>query len=410
MKTTIETAIGNRKGVAITDLLVAACCGLLLLALVLPGLNHLRESASQRECANRMRQLAIAMHNFHDAFKRLPPGTLGHARAVSPKDWATATDANWARTQHTSCKALVMPFMELNSEYDQMDPVFYNMYKFLDEHIDPRTNEPYNPRFWLVTGFERVALKKLPEFFCPTDNMDDYEGDVLVATQPLYDGEQDSMGTLVYETLESRLQVPEWDGAELGYKTLKAEESGIPFAKPMERVAIGATNFLACAGANSGGQLPTPALAAYAGMMSSRGKITLESVSNVDGNSNTIMLGESLGRMREGQRQLAQAWISAGLGRGRSENPMDMDPMDMEFRPLLGDPSWASELGFSSAHISGVNFSMGDASIVSVTRDVDTQVFYGMCGVNDGSDDSWRRRFVVRPDSGRGDSLYKQDR
>jgi prepilin-type processing-associated H-X9-DG protein len=56
-----------------------------LVALLLPAVQMARESARRTECNNNLRQVAIALHNYHDTYKRFPPGCTGPGIAPYPQ-------------------------------------------------------------------------------------------------------------------------------------------------------------------------------------------------------------------------------------------------------------------------------------------------------------------------------------
>lgn len=67
----------NRHGITMIELLVVISIIALLMALILPAVRRVREPANRMLCASNMRQLVIAMHNYHSDHKAFPTGCIG---------------------------------------------------------------------------------------------------------------------------------------------------------------------------------------------------------------------------------------------------------------------------------------------------------------------------------------------
>jgi prepilin-type N-terminal cleavage/methylation domain-containing protein len=96
----------RRHGFTLIELLVVIAIIAILIALLLPAVQKVREAASRTQCTNNLKQFGVALHSYHDAHKGFPPGR-------DSKDIST--------------HAYLLPFMEQESLYRSINfSVSYN--------------------------------------------------------------------------------------------------------------------------------------------------------------------------------------------------------------------------------------------------------------------------------------------
>lgn len=95
------------RGFTLVELLVVIAIIGILVSLLLPAVQAAREAARRTSCFNHMKQIGLAAHNYHDTFKTLPSGWLGHDPATR-RPWPEGeTGWGWA--------SLLFPFIEQNN-------------------------------------------------------------------------------------------------------------------------------------------------------------------------------------------------------------------------------------------------------------------------------------------------------
>lgn len=123
---------GARRGFTLLELLVVIAIVGVLLALLLPAVQKVREAASRMKCQSHLKQIGLALHSFHDVNGYLPPGL--------------ATQGNNQDCYHTGFTFL-LPYLEQDN--------LYRLYQ-----IDKQWYDPAN---------YAAVEQQVPIFFCPSN-------------------------------------------------------------------------------------------------------------------------------------------------------------------------------------------------------------------------------------------------
>lgn len=122
------------SGFTLVELLVVIAIIGILIALLLPAVQAAREAARRSQCTNNLKQISLAVHNYHDTYKSIPPAAAG----------------GWGQTYH----AYILPFIEQQAVYDLCAPWSDSGYA--------NTNRP-------TDRFTIMARTIIPAYKCPSD-------------------------------------------------------------------------------------------------------------------------------------------------------------------------------------------------------------------------------------------------
>jgi len=109
-------SMSRRRGFTLVELLVVIAIIGILVALLLPAVQAAREAARRMQCTNNLKQMGIALHNYHDTYKTFPPGGIECGGAVNGP-----CNSTYGRRQLTTWTLCILPFMEQQPLYDQYD-------------------------------------------------------------------------------------------------------------------------------------------------------------------------------------------------------------------------------------------------------------------------------------------------
>jgi prepilin-type N-terminal cleavage/methylation domain-containing protein len=107
----------RRRGFTLIELLVVIAIIAILVAMLLPAVQQVREAARKSQCQDHLHNLGIAMHSYEGNFKMLPPGMIPEhswTTGMAPPYAADQNMANW------TWGAMILPFVEQKPAYDRL--------------------------------------------------------------------------------------------------------------------------------------------------------------------------------------------------------------------------------------------------------------------------------------------------
>jgi prepilin-type N-terminal cleavage/methylation domain-containing protein len=314
----------GRSAFTLIELLVVIAIIAILIGLLLPAVQKVREAAARSKCSNNLKQLAIACHAYHDVNNKLPPGAQGTMIAGT-------SNGNAANIVGTSWIVFCLPYIE--------QAPLYNLYDF---------SQSYN-----VANNAAVGANVVPTIYCPagpspTTNTDP---NAVVSGNPT---------THYYGIM----------GPGGPSDNTPNTVNGITYTYRV------------------GGSPPSNGQWAYNGMLcyiqTSTGSIstnhTVRITDATDGTTNTLMIGEMSMNLPSGQTNQYRTWIRGNNG-GAGAAKNITNPINSTF--YNGSNNF-NDISMGSNHPAGCNFGMGDGSVRYMRQSIDLSVYKAMASCNSG--------------------------
>ncbi len=304
----------HRHGFTLIELLVVIAIISILIGLLLPAVQKVREAASRAACTNNLKQLGLAVHNFHSARGKFPTNNIYSYDPTRP---------NW------SWLANILPEIEQNNLY-------------------VAANIGGNPPNNINQSLPQIAMQ-VKLFLCTSDP-DAFRGPVMHPSN--FDMLDPALGPLTYEVTCYRANIgSNWGGGPPGSALWWGTDP--QWCNPDPTNSNPATAYDGCAFGNGV-------------IWENNSPINILNVT--DGSSKTIMMGEALTG-----KDYQNAWCHMDNAIATcAYSPNAKSPLTGKDYP---PDQWWNRYAFTSAHPGGVNFGMTDGSVQFISDSISLAVF-----------------------------------
>jgi prepilin-type N-terminal cleavage/methylation domain-containing protein len=304
----------RRRGFTLVELLVVIAIIAILIGLLLPAVQKVREAANRMACQNNLKQLALAVHNFHDTHHTFPPNSLYTYDPTQP---------NWSWLAH------ILPELEQSGLYQAANIV---------------GNPPNN-----INKSLQQIVQPVKVFLCPSDP-DAYRGPVSHASN--FDMNDPVLGPLTYAVTCYRANIgSNWGGGPPGSSLWWGTDP--QWCNPDPNDSNPSITYDGCANGNG---------------VIWENNTPLRMTDITDGTSGTFMLGEALSG-----KDYQNSWCHMDNAIATCAYPPNAkNPLTGQDYP---PDQWFNRYAFTSNHTGGVQFAMTDGSVQFIGDSINLATF-----------------------------------
>ncbi|QDT38743.1 DUF1559 domain-containing protein [Stratiformator vulcanicus] len=144
----------SRRGFTLIELLVVIAIIAILIALLLPAVQQAREAARRSQCQNNLKQIGLALHNYHEALSRFPMGASAHTNDPNAAiNNNSSGDTESGSQGYWGWGSLILPYLDQGALFKTLQP-------------GDRTFQQ------ALSNNQNELQKALPAFRCPSTSAD----------------------------------------------------------------------------------------------------------------------------------------------------------------------------------------------------------------------------------------------
>ena len=144
----------SRRGFTLIELLVVIAIIAVLIALLLPAVQQAREAARRSQCKSNLKQIGLALHNYHDSSKQFPKTSYTVRDQISPNNQTNPAESyHW---EGRSAQTVILPYLDQGPLYKKI-----NQSAWWDSALPSSATYPVNN--------QTLRRTKIATFLCPSD-------------------------------------------------------------------------------------------------------------------------------------------------------------------------------------------------------------------------------------------------